>query len=464
MILKRYAEETLEKWFNLPGRKPLVIRGARQVGKSTLIRAFAEQKKLKLYEINLERHPGFNDLFRSMDPNRILTEIEYFTGLGRINPEKSLLFLDEIQAAPEALKALRYFHEEKAEIPLVAAGSLLEFTLADHSFSMPVGRIEYLFLGPMVFEEYLEAKGEAQLLELIRTFDFSSFFPESAHQRLLKIQREYLLVGGMPEAVNEYLSTGRMEDVNRIHSSITETYRDDFSKYAKSVDLIRIQKVYDYVPLAVGEKIKYSQIDPDILARDHKKAIDLLSKARVIARVHHSHASGLPIKAGQNDKVFKLYFLDIGLMNRMAGIDHLPLASLERGVEFINKGKMAEQFIAQHLLQLGQSGETPSLHYWLREGRSSNAEVDFVISTANTIVPVEVKAGKSGTIKSLQQFIFEKKSPVALRFDLNPPGEMIAQHRMTRHQAKLPLSYHLISLPLYMVGQCYRLISKKIRS
>ena len=461
MELERTAIIDLEKWFSQDRRKPLVIRGARQVGKSTLVRLFAEKHGLNLFEVNLERYSRFDEVFKRLDVKEILTEIEYFTGQGKINQENSLIFLDEIQSAPHAIKALRYFYEDFPQIPVIAAGSLLELTLSDHSFAMPVGRMEYLFLGPMSFEEFLLAGPETQLLDLLNSFDFTNAFPQSAHRRLLELLRAYLLVGGMPEAVKEFLSSKHLEDVIRVHSSLLETYRDDFGKYARGGDLLRIQKVFDHTPLAVGEKVVYRKIDGEAQSRETKKAIDLLAKAGIISRVHHASASGIPLRAGKKDKVFKLYFLDVGLMNRMCGIDHLPVSGFENDVPFINKGKMAEQFIAQHLLSMGFPHETPQLHYWLREGRAANAEVDFLIQAGGRILPIEVKAGKTGSLKSLHQFIHEKKQNSAVRFDFSPPSQMAVEHKIVSGGRTERVRFELLSLPLYMVGQTIRLEAKQ---
>ncbi|MCK4765766.1 MAG: ATP-binding protein [Candidatus Aminicenantes bacterium] len=456
MNLKRSVEKNLKKWYEGKHRKPLVIRGARQVGKSTLVRDFAKAHNLVLYEVNFERFPGFGEVFKKPDIAGILREIEYLCGKGKVNPQNSIIFLDEIQAAPLAVKALRYFYEDFPGLAVIAAGSLLEFTLADFSYSMPVGRIEYLFLGPMTFEEFLQAKGEKRLLDLIREYDFSYNFPVSAHNNLLQLQREYLLVGGMPEAVQRYVETGDINEVIDVHSSIIETYRDDFAKYAKGAALLRLQKVFDYVPAAAGEKIKYRNIDENSQARDLREAVEMLVKAAVITCVYHSKSSGIPLRVGKNDKIFKLYFLDIGLMNRVCGIQNIPLQKLESR-EFVNQGKMAEQFVGQHLLYSGRRNETPRLFYWLREGRSTNAEVDFVIQVDSEIVPVEIKAGKSGSLKSLHRFIFEKKSGRAVRFDLNPPSVMRVSHKIGSGGKVHEIGFSLLSLPIYMVEQLPRI-------
>ena len=463
MILERFVEKEIETWYRRTSRKPLVVRGARQVGKSTLIRNFAGNHHLTLHEINLERRPELANLFHKFDVDEILRELEYIIGKGKINTPGSLLFIDEIQAVPLAIKALRYFYEDYPALPLIAAGSLLEFTLSDHSYSMPVGRIEYLFMGPMTFEEFLLAKKEKDLLDLIRNFDFQYTFPISAHLKLLRSQREYLMVGGMPEAIQQYIETEDFEEAMNVHSSIIETYRDDFAKYAKGDELLRLHRIFDYVPSAPGEKNKYTNIDPNEQARGLRKAISLLEKANVISCVYHAKSPGIPLKAGKDDKVFKMFFLDIGLMNRMCGIQNISMTEFDKR-EFINEGKMAEQFVQQHLIRIGRKNESPQLFYWLREGRSVNAEIDFMIQLDGEIVPVEVKAGKSGSLKSLHRFIWEKKLKKAVRFDLNPPSLMQVNHKVAYENESSEIDFKLLSLPLYMVEQLPRLFKKQLGS
>lgn len=456
IVIKRFAEKRLKDWLNEPQRKPLVIRGARQVGKSTLVRQFAENHGLILHEVNLEQHLTLTDIFKSQNISRILNELEFICGKGRIDQSGSLLFLDEIQAIPFAIQTLRYFYEDCPDLPVISAGSLLEFALSKHSFSMPVGRIEYLFLGPMTFEETLDAMDEKSLLNLIRDYKLLDVFPISAHERLLEIQRLYFLVGGMPEAVQRFTKNNDLNEAFNVHTSIVETYRDDFSKYASQADLLRIHKVFEYVPLAVGHKIKYASIDKKEQARDLSKAIDLLTNAQVMMKAFHTDASGFPLRATVNTRIFKPFFLDCGLMNAMCGVQWISFDELNTKA-FINKGKVSEQFIAQHIAYLGKSNVRPSLTYWLREGRSSNAEVDFVLQIGQFIVPVEVKAGKSGTLKSIQQFVFQKKTLVAVRFDLNAPTIQHVDHSLKQSSGTVKVSFDLISLPLYMIEELPRI-------
>ncbi|KPA12121.1 ATPase AAA, partial [Candidatus Magnetomorum sp. HK-1] len=226
-MLKRFSEKKLYKWYNKKNRKPLVLRGARQVGKSTLVRQFALNNKIVLHEINLEQHMDMDAIFQSLNIERIIQEIEALLG-ANIQQRGMLLFLDEIQATPHAIQALRYFYEEKPQIAVISAGSLLEFSLSETSFSMPVGRIEYLHLGPLTFKEFLNAL-DPTLNENISAYNLSTDFPIQSHKKLLARQREYLFTGGMPEAVMMYKNSLSFAEIFDIHRSIVETYQDDFS-------------------------------------------------------------------------------------------------------------------------------------------------------------------------------------------------------------------------------------------
>lgn len=444
--MKRHAEKVLQAWFEGTRRKPLVLRGARQVGKSTLVRQFAAERGLALNEINLERHLSLRRAFASLDVKRICAELEVIVGRA-VNASGSLLFLDEIQAVPEALAALRYFHEDMPELPVVAAGSLLEFTLANHAFSMPVGRIEYLHLGPMTFREFAEAASP----EMVRYLDYFAVgreLPESAHSVLMGLVRKYCFTGGMPEAVLAFVQTGTLQESVAVHRRILQTYEDDFAKYARSRDLALMQEIFRRIPAMVGQKIKYVNFSREVLSRNVKEALDLLMKARVCSAVTASSCTGIPLAAGCGvSPSRKLVFLDVGLMNHACGVDWSMLERMD-GLRLINEGVIAEQFVAQHLLFHDEGLEAPSLCYWMREARQSNAEVDYVVSSGTEVIPVEVKAGKSGSLRSLRQFVIERRPLRAIRFDANPAS------RQTVEIADAdPISCELISLPLYAVGE-----------
>lgn len=445
-MLYRFAEGHLTYWLGKSNRKPLVLRGARQVGKSTLVREFARKNNKTLIEINLERHLFLDDIFKTLDPDAALREIEALSGIPASTPD-TILFLDEIQSTPHGLQVLRYFFEEKKDLPVIAAGSLLEFTLADHSFSMPVGRIEYMHLGPMTFNEFLLAVDPA-LTRYLDGYSLNTPLPAAAHETLKKRQREYVLIGGMPEAVQVWCDSGSVRDVADIHRSISDTYQDDFSKYAKTNQLALMQRVFRTIPRMVGRKVKYSNISREHPTRPIRDALDLLSKAKICHKVHHSHCSGLPLNADIKDTVYKLLFMDIGMMNHICGNDWTVLQSFPDH-ELVNEGAIAEQFIGQQLLSGHES--VPSLNYWVRQARTSNAEVDYVISRGRSIIPVEVKSGKSGSLKSLQQFVMKKDTPLAVRFDLNHPGLQDISHKINTGKGIEPVDYKLLSLPLYLV-------------
>ena len=318
--MERIAEKRLSKWLDSPYRKPLIIRGARQVGKSTLVRQFAANHQRTLHEINLERHPTLADVFKTHDTDRILRELAFICGNGPISGENDLLFLDEIQAIPIAIQSLRYFYEDHPEIPVISAGSLLEFAMSRHSFSMPVGRVEYLYLGPVTFEETLAAMGKNHLLHLLENYQIEEPFPQSAHDQLIELLRLWFLAGGMPEAIQRFMDTDSLDEAFDVHASIIETYKDDFAKYATQSDLLRLHKVFNYVPMAAGEKLKYVRVDSEAQSRDISRAVDLLEKAQIIMKACHTDASGLPLGATVNRRIFKPFFLDCGLMNSICGV------------------------------------------------------------------------------------------------------------------------------------------------
>ncbi len=457
--MNRKITQNLAQWYASSHRKPLIIRGARQVGKSTLVRLFAQELGLTLHEINLEGNPKLETIFADRDPKKIFRELEFLIGKGPIRPErpeKALLFIDEIQAIPEAILALRYLQEELPDLAIVAAGSLLEFVLAEHNFSMPVGRIEYLFLEPMSFEEFLEAINEKGLLDLLKSFQWSETFPTSAHDRLLDRLRDYFLVGGMPEAVMRFSEFGELEGASAVHASILETYRDDFAKYSTQAERRRIQKVFDFLPGAVGEKFKYVNVDSLEQAREIKRALDLLVLAKIIRRFTHSDGTGIPLGATLKPKVFKAYFLDVGLVNAACGVTRLRTSDLATPT-FINKGNIAEQFIAQHLPLLAPANRSYVGTYWLREGRSNNAEIDFICQLGPEVVALEIKAGKSGSLKSLHEFMTRRKLVQAVRFDTNLPSVQQVSHKRTVGGAAAKIEFTLLSMPLYLVEQLPRL-------
>ena len=453
-MFNRSAIQYLSHWLTKKRRKPLVLRGARQVGKSTMVRLFAKSANLTLHEINMERHLFLDDIFKTLDMEIILRELEAIVR-SPINSPGTLLFLDEIQATPHAIQALRYFHEDHPDIPVIAAGSLLEFTLADHSFSMPVGRIEYFHIYPLTFREFLTVI-EPTLLGYLDNLSPTNPIPQAAHQGLLKRLRDFFFVGGMPEAVLIFKEEQSLVEVADIHRSIVSTYQDDFSKYAKQKDLVLLQKIFNSIPKILGHKIKYSNISRDNRAAQVRQIITLLSMARICHQIKHSKCSGLPLAAESSETVYKLIFMDIGLVNHVCGCDWRTMAAFDER-QLVNEGGLAEQFIGQHLIDISRGLEKPSLHYWLREKKSANAEVDYVVALAGKILPVEVKAGTSGSLKSLQQFMYSKNSRLAIRFDLNQTGIQQVTHTIRTASGNQQVNFTLLSLPLYGVEELERI-------
>lgn len=448
----RYALENLKEWAKRDVHKPLILRGARQVGKSFLARMLANEAFETLAEINFEQMPDAAELFKSKQPERIIPLLELKLNLS-IVPGKTLLFLDEIQAAPEVIASLRYFYEQIPHLHIIAAGSLLEFVLENHQFSMPVGRIEYMHLGPMTFEEFLLAMSKPKLLEFIQNYSFKTEIPDTIHNELLRYIKDFFVVGGMPEAVKEYSKTKSYLESQRVLSSILATYRNDFSKYGHHVNNQRIEKVFSKVPNLVGSKFRYSQIDREEKSRDIKHAIHLLECARIVYKVLHSDANGLPLGAEENERYFKIVFLDVGLLCRGCG---LTMEDLQTSDDFmmINSGAVCEQFVAQHLLYSGKYYEDPQLFCWLRQYGSSSAEVDYLFPQGSCIIPVEAKAGKSGKLKSLQVFVSEKHCKFALRFYTGVP---LINSVKTSVAGLEQVDFKLMSLPLYLIGQTKRL-------
>jgi hypothetical protein len=452
--MHRSALDYLINWKQKANRKPLVIRGARQVGKSYLVSMFAGQHFSDFIELNFEKDPGAVSLFAGTPQKAIqLLELKYNKP---IDIENTLVFLDEIQAAPEVFAKLRYFYEGLPQLHIIAAGSLLDFVLEDNTFSMPVGRIEYLHLGPMTFEEFLVASKKNLLYDFIQTYSVTKDMPDSVHLDLVSLFKTYLIIGGMPEAVLAYLETHSFHESERVKASILGTYEDDFHKYGSRVNHLRILNVFKKLPLMVGEKFKYVNVDRNERAQGIENDLHLLEMARIAFRVKHSACNGVPLGAETNEKKFKFLFLDVGLMASACGLGMLDLEVADDLI-MTNSGNLCEQFAGQHLLYSDDCFKKPELYYWVREAKSSSAEVDYIISSGSKIIPIEIKAGKTGRLKSLHQFINEKGIRAAVRINLAKPSVFQDSNKLTGGQT---VEYRLLSIPFYLIGQVRRLINE----
>lgn len=458
--MQRRQLRELSNWMARSKRKPLIVKGARQVGKSTLVSLFAERTEKRLVEVNLERFPELQGTFASLNIDQILNALEALPNVGQIN-EGDLIFLDEIQEIPHAISALRYFYEDRREIPVIVAGSLFDLALADQHLSMPVGRVEYLNMVPMTFSEFLDALGEKRLVQVIREYESLHEVNDFVHKRLCALAREYSFVGGMPEAVEAYVSSRRFSEARRIHTSIIQSFRDDFPKYLGSMKANRVTSVLNTVARNVGQKVKYVHYSREAPSREIKADLEHLHLARLISKVVHSNCNGIPLQAEQDPKAYKLLFLDVGLMNTICGLEWSDSQHATR-VRQVNQGIAAEQFVGQHLIAEQTDSVNRELNYWLRERRTNNAEVDFVIAIGDHVAPIEVKSGASGSLKSLHQFVAEKNLKFAVRFDTNPPSTQRIQTVVRVGQETVPVDYVLVSLPLYLVEALPQVFGKLV--
>lgn len=442
----------LMTWLNKPNRKPLVIRGARQVGKTWLVREFADRAARNLVELNFERNPEFAQFFVERDPQKVIRAVEARFG-ERISADQSLLFLDEIQVAPEVLANLRWFAEEMPQLPVIAAGSLLDFVLADHTFSMPVGRISYLHLEPMSFEEFLAATDHDLLREYIEEIRIEAE-PLPLHGQLVELYRDYLVVGGMPAAVAAWVQERDLMACAEVQQDLLATYRDDFAKYAGKVPSARLERVLNTVPRLLGRKFKYSQVDEEERAPAIRQALDLLCTARLCHRVRATDGAGVPLAAGIRERVFKVILLDTGLVSALLGLS-LQMVNSLREIYRVNEGALAEQAVGQALRTIEPRFTAPALFYWSRERKGSAAELDYLLQHAGQVVPVEVKAGTTGTLKSLHLFMAKRTLPLGVRFSPHPPSLVDVDTKTT---TGLVAKYRLLSLPPYMAGQIHRML------
>ena len=456
--MQRRIMQELVDWKERRDRRPLVVRGARQVGKTYLVEQFAREHFQNLVSVNFDKTPEKAGLLQGRDVTELIRLLEVDSG-NTVTPGQTLVFLDEIQAAPEWLPMLRYFYEDRPDLHVIAAGSLLEFTLAEHEFSMPVGRIEYLHMGAMTFEEFLLAIGEEALVAFLGEWQPSTAFPPPFHWKLLGYLHRFIVIGGMPAAIRAYCQEERLDDVFRVQQLILQTFADDFSKYRKRVNVGRLRKVFNRIPSLVGRKLKYVNIDRTEKARDLSACVELLAMARVVHRVRHSSGNGLPLAAEATDRDFKPLFLDCGLVCSALGL-RLTQLQLAEDLTLVNDGALCEQFVAQHLLHQQPAYMQPDLFYWNREKRGSAAEVDYLLPMEAQVLPVEVKAGKTGTLRSLHVFLQEKGADIALRFNSDLPSELTIRATTVVGE---PATARLISLPLYLVEQWPRLVSEAWR-
>lgn len=429
-MFKRKNLEALKTWHSSKKRKPLVLRGARQVGKTFLVKQLANELRLNLIEFNFEIDTLKTLETPTLNIDHLIKEIEWKLER-KIQPSHDLIFFDEIQKSPKALSALRYFYEKFPELAVIAAGSLLDFLFQDKAISIPVGRIEFHFLGPVTFSEYLLAKNKNLIYE--EFMKDPAQISRAAHELLKKEWEAFVITGGMPECVQAEVEAEDIFKISKIKKNIFNTYRADIIKYSKGSQIVRCETVFDYVPGHIGQKVKYSEIDPDERAKNLREAVKLLTYARIILPVHHSNATSLPLKSVADERIFKLFHLDVGLVS--SGLQaHFPLDPNSPSF-----GALSEQFVAQHLAYLDPFDE-PQLFYWLKDKSAVKAEVDFIYSYQGSIVPIEVKSSRSAKSRSLN-LITEEIKKIKKTIKLSPDEYRTKNYNGILH----------IECPIYLV-------------
>ncbi|MDR0414538.1 MAG: AAA family ATPase [Prevotellaceae bacterium] len=421
--MKRSIDSGLQEWKDSRIRKPLLLRGARQVGKSSTVRELGKQFE-SFVEVNFEKDDllyGVNTVFeRGSNPKRICDELSLIYGKPII-PGRTLLFLDEVQSCIPAISSLRYFYEEYPELHVIAAGSLLEFALQEIP-SFGVGRIRSMFMYPFSFDEYLHATGSGLLADALQKASPEKPFSETVHNRFLQELVRFMLTGGMPEVVSTYAGGGSLLECQQALDDLMLSFYADFSKYKERVPASRLREIFASVVHQTGGKFTYSKVSPSLTRLQVKESLELLELAGLIYPVTHTSANGLPLAAEMNAKYRKFLIFDTGIYQRFLRLDLGQLLASDR-LEQVNKGALAELFAGLELLKSAPGNFPQQLYYWQREKSGSSAEVDYVVQCNADIVPVEVKSGTKGSLQSMFQFLSEKKYEYGIRCSMENFGD-----------------------------------------
>ena len=427
MYYERIIDRYLSEWATRPVHKPILLRGARQVGKSTAVRHLGESFKYYV-EINLEKQSNYIDLFKKdLDVTRIVPQMAAMCGTP-IVPNETLLFIDEIQESQEAIMALRYFKEDMPNLHVIAAGSLLEFVL-DEIPTFGVGRIHSMYMFPMTFDEFLLANGEQLLLDARGQANIDAPLPTPLHEKLIGLMRTFMLVGGMPESVVKWVQTHDFLQCQEVQDDIITGYEADFPKYKKKVDPQLLIATMKSAATQATKKFVYSRVPGEYKTAEVKKALDLLIKAGVLVPVTHSSGNGLPLGDEADESIRKILLLDTGLMLRLLNMTMGDTSAITAQIltataaDLVNKGPMAEMLAGLELLHYLTPNLHHDLYYWVRQAKNSTAEIDYLLSRDMKVLPFEVKAGVQGGMKSLWDFMREKKLEQAIRCSLENFGK-----------------------------------------
>ena len=434
MIFTRKIESELLRWKNDVNRKPIVLRGARQVGKTFIVNRFAKNFD-HFININLER-PKERDLFSGFNTGQELIErILLYKGQA-IDPKGALLFIDEIQHSAEAVQSLRYLHEDVRDLYVIAAGSLLEVFSKREGFSFPVGRVKHLFMYPVTFMEYLKAQNPvlAEKLTQPEVLEKSSLY-----DLFLDAFNEYAFIGGMPEALAAYGETRSYASVTEIYDAILIGYVEDVEKYSNLAKAKYLTHAIDRAPLYAGERITYEKFgESSFRSREMREAFDVLERALIVYRSRPSISHHIPI-IEKLRKTPKLFFLDVGLVNYRIGFKEF---FTKQSLDNIYQGKISEQIVAQEIV--AQAFRPPSLRFWIRE--KGAAEIDFLYPFKDMVIPVEVKSGKTGKLKSLNLFMEHNDHPYAIRI-------YSGKNRIDKIALPSGKTYYLNSIPYYLLSR-----------
>ena len=420
--LHRKIDKDLKEWKESKQRKPLLLRGARQVGKSSSVRELSKQFDYFI-EINFDKEESKDAKIifeRHSSPKPICNELSVIYAIP-IEAGRTLLFLDEIQSCLPAISALRYFYEEFPELHVIAAGSLLEFALQELP-SFGVGRIRSMYMYPFSFEEYLRAIQLNILADRLQNASPEYPLSEVIHNKCLQQLVEFILIGGMPEVVSTYVRNGSLLECQQILDDLIISFYADFSKYKERVPTSRLRDVFSSVIMQAGSKFTYSKVLTEANHGQIKQSVSLLELAGLIYPITHTSSNGIPLAAETNPKHRKYLILDTGIYQRFLRLEVAQIL-LDGSLTQINKGALAEMFVGTELVK-SQNNRLPSeLHYWQREKPGSLAEVDYVVQRNAAIVPVEVKAGTKGSMQSMFQFMSEKNSAYGIRCSMENFGE-----------------------------------------
>lgn len=414
--MNRFIFFDLISWKSSRQRKPLLLRGARQVGKTYAVRQFGKTFK-NFVEINFEKKPQFKKIFElDLDPVRIIKEISIAVDT-QIIPSETLLFIDEIQEFPLAIIALRYFYEEMPTLHVIGAGSLIDFAI--DQVGIPVGRINFLYMYPMSFIEFLCASNNKLLAREIIHHEPKDMLSDMIHTKALRLMGEYMALGGMPKVVHEWISNQNLQSCMSLLREIKISYEQDFAKYARKNQIKYLELLFKNIPSLICQSFKYAQVDPNYKKRELEPALWLLEKAGIVHQVIQTAANGIPLGAELNLHKFKLLMLDVGLNQTLLGLQ-LKEWFIDPIPNFVNKGNLVENFIGQELLAYSDPTHKEPLYYWSKETKGSHAEVDYVIAIQRNIIPIEVKSGHGATLQSIRQFLKSHiHSSYGIRFSIH---------------------------------------------